>query len=190
MQNSPLIRVVLVPAAAAATMALSGCGASAKVQETALIAEIPAVSVVRPSLHKMDRELTLTGEFRPWQQADLHAKIAGYLKTLTVDVGSRVAAGQLIGILEAPELEAEIQEARSAVLKAKSDEHRVAAGIRRAESLHDVKATGYRRLASVNQKEPGLIAAQELAESNAGVRAGEADVESAKANLEAARQST
>ncbi len=148
------------------------------------------VAAVKAEIVTIGQDLELTGEFRPWQQAELQARVPGYLKSLTVDAGSTVRAGQLVGVIETPELEAELGEATAAILKAKSEEARMAAGIQLAESKLDVAKASFRRLTSVNQKEPGLIAAQEIDESIARARSAEADLTSAKANRDAGRQQT
>jgi RND family efflux transporter MFP subunit len=51
------------------------------------------------------RKINLTGELRPWKATTLYSKVGGYLSKITVDVGDRVRAGQLIAEVQAPELE-------------------------------------------------------------------------------------
>ena len=53
------------------------------------------------------RKINLTGELRPYKATTLYSKVGGYLSKITVDVGDRVRAGQLIAEVQAPELEAE-----------------------------------------------------------------------------------
>jgi RND family efflux transporter MFP subunit len=53
------------------------------------------------------RKINLTGELRPWKATTLYSKVGGYLSKITVDVGDRVHAGQLIAEVQAPELESE-----------------------------------------------------------------------------------
>lgn len=53
------------------------------------------------------RKINLTGELRPWKATTLYSKVGGYLSKITVDVGDRVREGQLIAVVQAPELEAE-----------------------------------------------------------------------------------
>jgi RND family efflux transporter MFP subunit len=138
----------------------------------------------------MERGFDLTGEFRPWQQADLHAKVAGYLKTLNVDIGSRVGAGQVIAVLEVPELEAEREEATATVQHSKSEESRARASIDRARAQVAVAKASSDRLNEVNQREKGLVARQELDEAAARHRAAEADLAIAEAALNTSGQAT
>ena len=53
------------------------------------------------------RKINLTGELRPYKATTLYSKVGGYLSKITVDVGDRVHAGQLIAEVQAPELESE-----------------------------------------------------------------------------------
>jgi multidrug efflux pump subunit AcrA (membrane-fusion protein) len=52
----------------------------------------PAVAVAKVTRETLARELVLAAEFRPYQEVDLHSKVAGYLKQISVDVGDRVRA--------------------------------------------------------------------------------------------------
>ena len=63
-------------------------------------AKVAAVAVVQR--RPVENSLTLAGEFRPYQQVDVHAKVAGYIKRIYVDVGDHVGAGQVLAILEVP----------------------------------------------------------------------------------------
>src|SRR5271154_6042469 len=51
--------------------------------------------------------LSISGEFKPFQEVDVHAKVAGYIRTIYVDVGDHVKEGQTLAVLEIPELAAE-----------------------------------------------------------------------------------
>src|SRR5437016_3135715 len=62
------------------------------------------VPVARVTRQTLERELTLAAEFRSYQEVNLHAKVAGFLRQINVDVGDRVGAGDLIAILEVPEM--------------------------------------------------------------------------------------
>jgi RND family efflux transporter MFP subunit len=67
----------------------------------------PEVQVTSPRRGDINRFVTLPGTLRANQQVTLHAKVAGYLKSITVDKGDAVKAGQLIAELELPEVVAE-----------------------------------------------------------------------------------
>ena len=106
--------------------------------------------------------LSLSGEFKPFQEVDLHAKVAGYIRQISVDVGDRVHAGQVLAVLEVPELEAEVQGA--------------VASLERAKSAHAAAHFAYLRLKQASEERPGLIAAQELDDAFARDKEAEAQV--------------
>ncbi len=58
--------------------------------------------VVEATRANLASTLTLSAEFRPYQEVEVHAKVAGYVKEIFVDVGDRVKTGQLLAILEIP----------------------------------------------------------------------------------------
>ena len=62
------------------------------------------VKIVHPARGEIIRFVALPGNIRANQQATLYAKVAGYLKSLTVDKGDKVESGQLLGEIEVPEL--------------------------------------------------------------------------------------
>jgi RND family efflux transporter MFP subunit len=144
------------------------------------------VAVQRPATVKLDRGFDLSGEFLAWQQADLHARIPGYLKVLKVDLGSRVQSNELLAVLEAPELEAERVEAAAAVERSVSEEVRARATVQHARAQVAVAKASFDRLAAVNAKEKGLVAGQELDEAAARRAAAEATLAGAEAAIEAA----
>ncbi len=67
----------------------------------------PTVVVGQSARGAAARKISLTGELRPWKATTLYSKVGGYLSKITVDVGDRVHAGQLIAEVQAPELESE-----------------------------------------------------------------------------------
>ncbi len=119
----------------------SGCGrrSDAAVSKAGRAAPI-TVRVAHPHRGEITRSVTLPS-FRilAYQAATIYAKVPGYLKTLTVDKGDTVQAGQLLGEIEVPELLAdEIQ----------------------YEAETEVARTNYERLAQARQKAPDLVVPQ------------------------------
>src|SRR5688572_33430134 len=88
-------------------------------------AEVEVTSPRRGNIH---RYVTLPGTLRANQQVTLHAKVAGYLKSIKVDTGDTVKAGQLLAELEMPEVVAEraSHEAELRIAKAESDRMKAA----------------------------------------------------------------
>src|SRR5262249_54034099 len=60
----------------------------------------PQVSVCPVTREDLVEDVVCNAELRPYQEIDLHAKVAGYLETITVDIGDRVKAGQLLATIE------------------------------------------------------------------------------------------
>jgi len=80
--------------AATAFTALAAATACSKPRAATTAIDAPIVAVAKASRTDLSQTLTLAAEFRPFQEIDVHAKVAGYLKVIYVDVGDRVKAGQ------------------------------------------------------------------------------------------------
>jgi multidrug efflux pump subunit AcrA (membrane-fusion protein) len=76
-------------------------------------AALPIVEVVTASEVRQAEELTLPGTVVPVSATHVYARATGYLKTLNVDIGDRVRRGQLLAIIESPDLDATVQQQRS-----------------------------------------------------------------------------
>src|SRR5947209_5644526 len=61
----------------------------------------------------VQRQVKLPGEFLPYMSVPIHAKVSGFVKTVTVDKGSMVRASEVLATLEAPEMQAQVAEAES-----------------------------------------------------------------------------
>ncbi|HUK91789.1 MAG TPA: efflux RND transporter periplasmic adaptor subunit [Blastocatellia bacterium] len=146
------------------------------------------VGVVKVERRPMSQAQTLMAEFTPYQEVDLHAKVAGYLKTIYVDVGDRVKKGQLLAILEIPEQQADLEEAAAAVSSAQEEIGRAESELHEAQAANDVAHITYTRLAEVPKVSPHLIAQQEIDEAMAKDRESEAKVATSKAAISVARQ--
>ncbi|HEV2194683.1 MAG TPA: efflux RND transporter periplasmic adaptor subunit [Candidatus Acidoferrum sp.] len=151
-------------------------------------AAAPTVAAAKVRRADLTRALAVTAEFRPYQEIEVHAKVAGYVKRIYVDVGDHIKAGQLIAILEIPELQDEVQTAEASVSKSQEEIRRAQADLERAQSAHEVAHVAYSRLADVSKTRPGLVAQQEIDDALGRDRVAEAQVATAKASLSAAEQ--
>jgi membrane fusion protein (multidrug efflux system) len=77
------------------------------------LARGPRVLVIRAVQAPASRAIELPGNTRGYVETPVYAKIAGYLKTISVDKGDRVKRGQMIARLESPELDQEVADARA-----------------------------------------------------------------------------
>ncbi len=163
-------------------------------------ASVPTVAVVAAKRGDIFQEVVFQGEFRPFQDVDLHARVAGFVRTVDVDVGDRVTQGQVLAQLEVPELAEDITRARALaqravndVRKAQEDANRAAQDVLRATSelkrcdlqLADTKATSD-RIASVAKERPGLVAQQDVDSARTKAQIAEAQCVSAQATLDSA----
>lgn len=148
----------------------------------------PIVAAAKVHRSDLTRALEVTAEFRPYQEIDVHAKVAGYVKRIYVDVGDRVKDGQLIAVLEIPELQNEIQTAEASVSKSQEEIRRAQADLERAQYAHEDAHLASSRLVDVSKTRPGLVAQQELDDAMGRDRVTEAQVSTAKASLSAAQQ--
>lgn len=148
----------------------------------------PVAAVAKATRRNVGVALTLAGAFKPFQDVDLHAKVAGYIKVIYVDVGSHVKEGQTLAILEVPELAAELSGADAAVRRAKEEIRRAQGDVDRAKSSYAAVHAMYDRLSQAAQQRAGLVAQQEVDDAQAKDLGGQAQVASAQAALDAAEQ--
>jgi RND family efflux transporter MFP subunit len=157
-----------LPGLAAAGLAV-GCGQPAATDPATPV--VPVAAVIRTNLSK---QVPIPGEFRPYTEVELHAKVSGYLAKMNVDFGDRVQSNQLLAVIEVPELQDQLNNALA-------DEQR-------AEADYTNAHLAYTRLVAVNRQHPNLVAQQDIDAATAKDLAGKAAIAAAKA--EAGRYET
>jgi len=185
------MRVWLVGAAAPialAALAGAACSGSRASEEHVEAATAPTVAVARVTRGDIAQSLTIAAEFRPFQEIEVHAKVAGYLKSISVDVGDRVRSGELLAVLEIPELQEEIKQDAASVKRANEEINRAQADLQRAQSAHEVAHLSATRLAGVMKVRPNLVAQQDIDEATGRDRVAEAQVSTSQAALAAAKE--
>jgi len=130
------------------------------------------------------RQLTVSSELVPFQEIDVYAKESGYVKDLLVDYGKRVEKGQLMAVLEIPELEIQLQQDAAAVASATERVTHAQHELDRLEAQHRPVHAQADRLAGVAKTRPGLVAQQEIDDAQGKDLALEAQVEAGKSALE------
>jgi RND family efflux transporter MFP subunit len=148
---------------------------------------VPA-AVARVERRNIGDTLTIAGAFKPFQEVDVHAKVSGYVRTMYVDVGDHVKEGQTLAVLEVPELAAELSGAEASVRRWQDEIRRAQSDIERAQSAYSAANSAYTRLKQASDTRPGLVAQQELDDSQAKAQESQAQVESAKAAFSSAQQ--
>jgi RND family efflux transporter MFP subunit len=177
-------------------MAVLMCGvASCAGSEKASPAETPnatadvltTVGVTKLSRKPMQRSLTVSAELVPFQEIDVYAKQAGYVKELNVDYGTRVKASQVMAVLEIPELQLQVQQDDAGIRHSQDEVTRAEHELTRVEAQHKMVHLQYERLSGVAKTKQGLIAQQEIDDAQSKDLAAEAQVDASKSGLEAAR---
>lgn len=132
--------------------------------------------------------LTVAGEFQPYQEVELHAKVSGYIRRINVDIGDRVKSGQVIATLEVPELNAQVAGSQAEVKHSQSEITRSQSEVALAEANYAAIHVAYTRLTEAAKRRPGLVAEQELDDSRAKDQDAEAKINVAKASLDATKE--
>ncbi|HLV95827.1 MAG TPA: efflux RND transporter periplasmic adaptor subunit [Candidatus Acidoferrales bacterium] len=148
---------------------------------------MPVVGVSQVTRQDLSRTLRLAAEFRPYQEVDLDAKVAGYVKDIQVDIGDRVRAGQLLAVLEIPELQDQVQQAKGVVERSREEIQRAQYQLKQSEASYAAAHLQYTRLAQVTDTQPNLIAQQEIDDAQSKDLASDAQVNAAKSALAAAQ---
>jgi RND family efflux transporter MFP subunit len=146
------------------------------------------VPVAKAARVDLANDLVLTAEFEPFQQVDLMAKVSGYVRSISVDIGDRVHAGQVLATLEIPEMEDDLTRAAASIDQAQAEIVTAADELHRAEAAHEMAHLSYSRIADVLKREPGLVPQQEVDEAHSRDLVAEAQVSTAKSNLKTAEQ--
>jgi RND family efflux transporter MFP subunit len=171
---------------------LAGCGSSSKTADAA--ASAPIVGVVTVERRDLTSELSIASEFEPFQEVNVYAKVSGYIQKLYIDWGTHVKDGQLLAVLEIPELEQQVQQDEANVKKSEQDLARAKEELTRAESGYNVAHLTYTRLIGVQKTRPELVAQEEIdvaqgkdLEANAGVSAAKDSLAASEQELAAAK---
>jgi RND family efflux transporter MFP subunit len=188
-QNSCGLRglLVLFCAAAALFATLAGCGKADNASADNPV-NAPRVGVVKVTRHDLASDLEISSEFEPFQEINVYAKVSGYIQKLYVDWGTHVKQGQLLAVLEIPELQQQLQQDEAAVRRSDQDLSRAREELNRAESTYKVAHLSYTRLADVQKSRPELVAQQEVDVAQGKDVEASAGVSAAKDSLAASEQ--
>jgi RND family efflux transporter MFP subunit len=170
-----------------ASIALAaGCGSSGKNQSEA--ADPPQAAVVKVARKDLSSTLQIASEFQPFQEVNVYAKVSGYIQKLYVDWGTHVHKGQILAVLEIPELQQQLELDEAAVRRSEQDLGRSREDQSQAESKYSVTDLTYNRLATVMKTRPGLVAQEEVDIANGKDLEAKSGVTGAKAAVAGAEQ--
>jgi len=162
---------------------ITACKSSAPPPATILT--VP-VTTVGPAT--LANDLTLTAEFLPYQDVDVMAKVAGYVKTISVDIGDHVQQGQVLAVLEAPEIQSDVARAKAGVAAAEANIVTEQAAVQRAEAAAGIAKLSYERIQDVATKDKGLVPRQELDVAQSHQMETAAQLASAESSVQAAKE--
>jgi len=131
---------------------IASCGNAPDVHIAASPGGPDTVPVLLLTKKKVEKKTTLTAELLPYEQADLAAKVQGYIREMKADIGDYVHKGQTLVVLEAPEVNTRYTEAE--------------ASLEAAKAKYNSSADQYQRLFRASQaKTPGIVAPVDLERS-------------------------
>jgi RND family efflux transporter MFP subunit len=104
--------IAVIGGSFAVVMARTHSVSTERARLNALAEAGPHVLVTRPQTASAERRLTLPATIQGYVETPVFAKIAGYLKEIRVDKGDRVRQGQILAILESPELDEQVADAQ------------------------------------------------------------------------------
>ncbi len=165
---------IVLAIAVMAVAALLGSGiwsrmkAGATLRAETVQAAVPAVSVVSPKRTAFTDEIILPGNVQPYISSPIYARTNGYLKKWYFDIGARVKKGQLLAVIETPEVDQQLQQARSNLLTAQAN-----------LELASITKTRYQRLLKSN-----AVSQQDVDNAVGTYNANTAIVEADKAAVE------
>ena len=120
------LRTVAVVGAVLLVVVVAG-GVAARVAHDASLQDwtdeqaTPTVAIVTPSAEAIASKLELPGRLEAQSRASLYARVSGYLKSWNADIGARVKAGQLLAVIEAPDVEQQLLQAEADLVSAKAN---------------------------------------------------------------------
>src|SRR6202521_6305533 len=114
-----------------------GCGSAHNAQADDP-SKAPTAAVVKVTRHDLADKLEIASELQPFQEIEVYAKVSGYIRKLYVDWGTHVKQGQLLAVLEIPELQQQLLQDEAAVRRADQRDSGARSTRTRAESRYSV----------------------------------------------------
>ncbi len=156
------------------TLLLAGCSSEPTEKQQPATPAVTTIATFPVAYSRRTTTVHLPGDLKPYDEAQLFAKVNAYVKALYVDRGSVVQKGQRLALLEAPELAAQLARARSQGQVARA--HYVTAKV------------NFERLERTSQADAGTISLNDLDRARGAMQAGEATMQAAQSEIQAAQQ--
>lgn len=112
----------------------AGCERASEGKSGRPASPVSRIEVVYPERHTVRRSVGEPGELQAFETATIHARIPGYVKSWTVNIGTHVKKGQVIAELSVPELEADVEQKKAAIDQAVAKRKLAGAAVKVAEA--------------------------------------------------------
>jgi RND family efflux transporter MFP subunit len=109
--------------------------ADAKLREWTETQAVPVVAVAAPDTHGRTTTFSLPGRLEAYSQAQIYARVSGYLKDWKADIGASVKAGDLLAEIDAPDLDQQIMQAEAELASAQANSKLSQATLQRGQQL-------------------------------------------------------
>ena len=119
----------------------AGCARQANPEVPPPAPPVPIVGVIHPQRAEMARKLELPGDVVGMYETALHAKVTGYLQSISVDKGDWVKKGQVLAVVEVPELQSNLAHAQARLV---------------------IERVTYQRIARVQKTDPRLVSQEDV----------------------------
>ena len=154
---------------------LSRLTASHQLAASTSDASTPVVSIINPQSNATPRSLVLPGNVKAFDQAPIYAQVSGYLKQWYFDIGAPVKEGDVLAVIDTPDLDQQLVQARANLASANANESLSATTARRWNALLAKDAVSQQDADEKNGDLAAKIAAVQAAEANVeGLKALEA----------------
>jgi HlyD family secretion protein len=134
MSRSRVPKLIGLAIAAATVVTTVGCERSAEKKTGHSAQPVTRAEVVQAERHTVQRTVGEPGQLQAYETTPIHAKIAGYVKNWTVNIGYEIKKGQVLAELYVPEVEADLQEKRASVEQAQAKKAQTEAAVKVAQA--------------------------------------------------------
>ncbi len=124
-----------VLAAVVVTGIITRSSGDAQLREWTDLQAVPSVAVTLPGTKPLNATLDLPGRLEAYSRAPIFARVSGYLKSWSVDIGAQVTAGQKLAEIEAPDLDQQLLQARADLMNTQAAARLSAATLARRKTL-------------------------------------------------------
>ena len=158
-----VVAVIVVAAGVVSRRSLA-----ASLRERADVQAVRSVIVISPASVGVSAALDLPGRIEAWSRAPIYARVSGYLKSWSADIGTPVKAGQLLAEIETPDLDQQLLQAQAELATARAN-----------AALAEATAKRWQELFA-----SGMVASQGVEEKNSDLAAKMSVVRGLQANVD------